>query len=141
MDDVVLRAIETERFYLGLFGLFGLLALVLSSIGVYGVMAHTVGLRQREIGIRLALGASKSKVVRTMLGKVAGAALVGIIAGLAVSVAGGKAIDSLLFGVGYADMGVLLSVSLILGGIAFLAGWFPSRRAAAVDPMATLRAE
>jgi ABC-type antimicrobial peptide transport system permease subunit len=141
MGGVLLGAIETERFYLGLFGLFGVMALVLSAIGVYGVMAHAVSQRRREIGIRLALGASKGKVVRTMLHKVAAAAAIGMLTGLGVSIVGGRAIDSLLFEVGSTDPGVLLFVLLVLGGVAFLAGWLPSRRAAAVDPMETLRAE
>lgn len=141
MGGVLLAVIETERFYLGLFGLFGVLALVLSGIGVYGVMAHAVSQRRREIGIRLALGASKGKVVRTMLHKVAAAAGIGLLTGLGVSIVGGRAIDSLLFEVGSTDTRVLLSVLLILGGVTFLAGWLPSRRAAAVDPMEILRAE
>ena len=141
MAGVVARAVETERFYLGLFGLFGALALILSGIGVYGVMAHAVSQRQREIGIRLALGASKAKVVRTMLGKIAPAAGTGLAIGLVASLLGGRTLASLLYQVGATDPAVLVSVLLVLGSIATIAGWLPSRRAAAVDPMDTLRSE
>jgi putative ABC transport system permease protein len=141
MSGVVARAIETERFYLGLFGLFGGLALILSGIGVYGVMAHAVAQRKREIGIRLALGASEAKVVRTMLHKVSFAAGIGLATGFAVSFLGSRAIASLLYEVDAADPAVLLSVLVVLGSVATIAGWLPSRRAAAVDPMVTLRSE
>jgi len=141
MSRVVGRAIETERFYLGLFGLFGGLALVLSGIGVYGVMGHAVAQRKREIGIRLALGSSKAKVVRTMLNKVSLAAGIGLMIGFTASFLGSRAIASLLYQVDATDPVVLLSVLVVLGSVATIAGWLPSRRAAAVDPMETLRSE
>ncbi|HKQ78245.1 MAG TPA: ABC transporter permease [Blastocatellia bacterium] len=119
----------------------GLLTLLLASIGIYGVMAYTVNHRTREIGVRMALGASYGNVLRMILSQ--GLRLVGI--GAALGLAGGAAISrllsSMLFGLSPFDPVAYVSVSLFLGAVALVAIYLPARRAASVDPMVALRRE
>jgi len=119
----------------------GLLTLLLASIGIYGVLAYTVNHRTREIGVRMALGASYRNVLRLILGQ--GLRLVGI--GGAIGLAGGAALSrllsSMLFGLSPFDPVAYVSVSLILATVALGAIYLPARRAARVDPMVALRYE
>jgi predicted permease len=119
----------------------GALALVLASVGVYGVVAYAVGRRAREIGIRVALGASARSVIGLMLRRTMRPVVVGAVVGLAAAVAASQVLSSVLFGVSPVDPAALLSAALVVAGVAFAAGALPARRAARVDPSQTLHCE
>ncbi|MFL5416375.1 MAG: FtsX-like permease family protein, partial [Myxococcales bacterium] len=129
------------RFYATLLGGFALLALFLAVVGIYGVISYSVSQRTRELGIRLALGATARKVLTLVLRQ--GLALVagGIVLGLAASFALTRVLASLLYGVGTLDPLTLASVCVVLAGAAVLACWLPARRAARVDPIIAMKAE
>ncbi len=129
------------RFTALLIGVFGVAALLLSAVGLYGVMATLVRQRYREIGVRLAVGATASDMLRLVLGDGLRLAGAGIVVGLVATVAATRALRSLLFGVHPLDPITLLCTVLALGGVAILASYLPARRAAAVDPVMLLRTE
>jgi putative ABC transport system permease protein len=129
------------RFTALLIGVFGVAALLLAAVGLYGVMATLVRQRYREIGVRLAVGATASDVRRLMLGEGLRLAGAGIVAGLVATVAATRALRSLLFGVHPLDPVTLLFTVLALGSVAILASYFPARRAAKVDPVMLLRTD
>ena len=120
---------------------FGSLAAALAAVGLYGVMAYTVTRRIREIGIRIALGATRGRVAWLILREVALLALVGLLAGAPLAFAMGRAAESLLFGVKAGDPTVFAAACLLLALVALLGGYLPARRAAKVDPMVALRRE
>jgi putative ABC transport system permease protein len=120
---------------------FGVLALALAAVGIYGVMAFSVGQRSHEIGIRMALGASRDRVVRMVLGEGAALAGVGLLFGLGGAYLVGRAMRSTLFGVGAIDLSAFVSVSVLLLLAALAACYLPARRAAAIEPMRALRIE
>jgi predicted permease len=124
-----------------LFALFALLALGLGALGVYGVLAHEVGQRTRELGIRMALGARGADVLGLVVRQALGLAAAGVAAGLAGALAGTQLLSSLLYGVGARDPLTFALVPLVLLGVALLAALLPARRATAVDPTVALRAE
>jgi predicted permease len=135
------RALLLPRFAATLAGAFGLLALALAIVGLAGVVAYTVGLRTREIGIRLALGATPGTVVGESLRDGASLAGIGIAAGLVLAVAFARLLRSLLYRVGPADPLTFGAIALALAVTAALASWLPARRAARVDPVEALRSE
>jgi predicted permease len=137
VDDIVFTDRLVTYFSLSL----GLLASLLAAVGLYGVMAYVVARRTREIGIRMALGASQRNVAGMVLREIAGIAGAGLIIGLAAAYALGRALESLLFGVKASDPFVFLAATGLLIVVAALAGWLPARRAARVDPMVALRYE
>ena len=141
LDRIVRESQRHRRFVASLLVTAGGLALLLAAVGVYGVMSYGVSRRTREIGIRMALGASRKTVLLGILSGGARAALAGITVGLLGAVAVNRALSTLLFEVGPGDPPVLLAVSLFLGAVALLASWLPARRAARVDPMLALRTE
>jgi len=135
------ESIFAYRFLMFLSVCFGLLAAALTAIGLYGVMAYTVTRRIREIGIRIALGATQGRVAWLILREVGLLSLMGLIIGAPLAFALGRSAESLLFGVKASDPMVFAAASLLLGCVALLGGYLPARRAAKVDPMIALRCE
>jgi predicted permease len=141
MSGLVDDSLQTDRFIERLSGAFGVLALVLASIGLYGIMAYTVARRTRDIGIRLALGAEPRNVLRQVLVETLTVVLVGVAIGVPVAVGGTFFVRSMLYGLGVADPIALTFAALLLMCVAALAGFLPARRASRVDPMVALRYE
>jgi ABC-type antimicrobial peptide transport system permease subunit len=124
-----------------LVGGFAALALVLGVIGLYGVIAYSVGQRTREIGVRIALGAQRRSVYELVLGEAGGLVALGTAAGLVCSVGAATLMRGLLFGVSSWDAPTLAGVAVVLASSALLASYLPARRAASVDPVVALRTE
>ena len=141
MDQSVADSVSPRRFNAMLLAIFASLALVLASVGIYGVMAYSVAQRTNEIGIRMALGAQPSDVIKLMVGHGMLLVFTGMVIGLAGAVALTRVMTSLLYGVSATDPLTFAGVSLVLVTVAFLASYIPARRAARVDPMIALRCE
>jgi ABC-type antimicrobial peptide transport system permease subunit len=119
----------------------GTLALILAAVGIYGVVAYSVGRRAREIGIRIALGANPRSVVALMLKRTMRPVVIGAVIGVAAAVGVSQILSSVLFGVSPADPVALIGAVLVVAGVAFAAATLPARRAARVDPTHTLHYE
>src|SRR5579884_2199302 len=141
LTRVVHQSLAQERFTMSLLAAFAGLALVLAAVGLYGVLAYSVVQRTQEIGIRMALGARATDVLTMVLRQGFAAVAVGVVIGIAGSLALTRAMASLLFGVGTHDPLTFAAVTLALCGVAMLASYIPARRAARVDPMVALRHE
>jgi predicted permease len=139
LEKNVADSISNKRFTMTLLGVFALLALLLASIGIYGVLSYMVGQRSKEIGVRMALGAQKVDVLSMILKDGARMTLVGIILGLAGAMALTRLMGTMLYGVKPTDPLTFISVAALLGAIAMLACYIPARRAMKVDPMEALR--
>jgi len=139
MNDILDRSLASRRFSADLVGGFAGLAVLLASIGIYGLLAYMVSQRSREIGIRMALGARRDDVVKLFLQKGVVLASVGITAGVIVSASTASMMASLLYGVRPHDPVVFLVVPLLLLAVAVLASYIPARRAARVNPIVALR--
>lgn len=141
METNIANSLATRRLTMALLASFAALALLLASLGLYGVMALTVTHRTRELGIRMALGAARGDVFRLVLGQ--GMALIGIGLGVGLlgAVGAGRALASLLYGVNAIDLAALATALFSLSVVALLACFFPARRATRVDPMVALREE
>ena len=139
MNDILDRSLASRRFSADLVGGFAGLAVLLASIGIYGLLAYMVGQRSREIGIRMALGARRDDILRMFLGKGVALAGVGIAAGLVFSASTASMMASLLYGVRPHDPAVFLIVPLLLLAVAALASYIPAWRATKVDPISALR--
>jgi len=139
VDDQIDRLLRPERLVASVSLAFGLLATGLGAIGLYGVVAFTVARRTREIGVRMALGAARSTVLRMVLRGVAGMAAVGIGAGAALSLALARYVESQLYGVRGRDLATLAAAATVLVVVALASGWLPARKASRVDPMLALR--
>jgi putative ABC transport system permease protein len=141
MDDVKSLMLGDDRFNMTLYLAFAVVALLLAAIGIYGVMAFTVAQREHEIGLRMALGASRGNVVNLVLKEALVLALVGLGLGLVGAYFVGRAMQSTLYGVGALDFTAVGAVALVLLSASLLASWIPARRAAGVPPMRALRTE
>jgi putative ABC transport system permease protein len=117
------------------------LALLLAGVGVYGVMSYLVTQRTQEIGVRIALGASRSDVLRLILGHSLRLLVIGVGIGIVIALASEKLLAALVFQVKPNDPGIIGAITLFLGTVAFIASYIPARRAAGVDPMVALRHE
>jgi predicted permease len=140
LQDVIAESVSQPRFYTLLLGLFAALALVLAAVGIYGVISYLVSQRTRELGIRLALGATASQVLRLVLGQGLTLAVAGVIVGVGASFWLTRLIAGLLYGVGAADPFTFAGVVIVLLLVAGLACYLPARRAARVDPLTAIRA-
>jgi ABC-type antimicrobial peptide transport system permease subunit len=141
MDEIVSGSLATRRFTMILLGVFAGLALLLASVGIYGVISYVVGERTREMGIRMALGAQRSDILWLILrhgGTLAGA---GVFLGLMLSIGLARFMTGLLYGVRATDPVTFLAVAMLLGLVALAACCVPALRAARVDPMVALRYE
>jgi putative ABC transport system permease protein len=141
MREVVSQSLATRRFRMVLLGLFGALALALASIGIYGVMAYAVAQRSIEIGIRMALGAQRTEIVKLVVGAGLRLAVGGTMAGVILSFALNRFLKSALYGVTTSDGMTFAAASSLLVVVAILASYLPARRAISIDPVATLRTE
>jgi putative ABC transport system permease protein len=141
MDEIMSSSVAQPRLQAGLLGLFGGLALALAAIGIYGVMAYSVSRRTNEIGIRMALGASRFAVLRMVLGRGLWLTSIGLGIGIALAVGLTRLMSNMLFGVSPTDPGTFIAILLLLGAIAALACYLPARRATRVDPIVALRYE
>jgi putative ABC transport system permease protein len=141
MDSVVADSVAGRRFNMILLGVFAALALVLASVGIYGVTAYSVSQRTREMGLRMALGAQPGQVLRMVVREAGALAVAGIFAGLILGLLATRVMASLLFGIGTTDPGTFTSVSLTLALVTVAAAWLPGRKATRVDPMVALRNE
>jgi putative ABC transport system permease protein len=141
LSQVYAASLGSRRFNVLLVGFFGATALLLATAGVFGVMAYSVSRRTREIGVRVALGAATSDVLRLIVGEGLRTVLIGAALGLAGALVLTRTVSSLLFGVTATDPIAFGSVTLLLLAAALLACWIPARRAAKVDPLVALRSE
>jgi predicted permease len=141
MTQIVGETTSLPRLYATLVGLFAAAALLLAALGVYGVMAYAVAQRQREIGVRLALGAEPSGIRRMILGEGGRLALLGVVIGLGAATLTGQLIGRLLFGVSAYDAPTFVAVPLVLGVVTVVAAWIPARRAMRLDPLSAIREE
>jgi putative ABC transport system permease protein len=141
MDEVKNESLADDRFTMLLYACFAVVALVLAAVGVYGLMAFAVSQRTQEIGLRIALGASKKSVMGLILREGASLALIGLGIGVGGAVLLGRTMRATLYGVGALDGSVILSVAVLLFLTALLASYLPARRAATIDPMTALRTD
>ncbi len=141
METILSDNVATPRFRTLLFGVFAGLAVCLAMTGVYGVMAYAVGQRSSEIGLRMALGASRTSVLRLILRQGLVFTALGLVSGLAIAVAGTRLLKAMLFQVQPNDVSVYVAVVVLLGVVTLLAGYIPARRASRIDPLVALRQE
>ena len=141
MDEIKSDILAGDRFTMVLYFSFAVVALLLAAVGIYGVMAFTVAQREHEIGLRMALGASRGRVVNLVLKEALVLAFFGLGLGLVGAYLVGRAMHNTLYGVAAMDFGAIAVVALVLVGAAVVASWFPARRAATVEPMKALRIE
>ncbi|HEY4306108.1 MAG TPA: ABC transporter permease [Gemmatimonadaceae bacterium] len=140
-DKILRDATAPRRFTFVLLGVFAAIAAALAVVGLYGLLAHLVADRTREIGIRLALGADSQRVLRLVLGQGVVLVLIGVVVGLGASLLAVRAAESLIFGVSVYDPRTFVVSASSLAIVCVMASWLPARRASAVDPILALRAE
>jgi putative ABC transport system permease protein len=140
-DEYLSRALARPRFNAMLLSIFAGTALLLTAIGIYGVMAYSVSQRTNEIGIRIALGAGKGSIFRLVVGQAMTLVAISLVVGIAGALVATRFLNSLLYGVGASDPRTFVSILFVVSTVAFLAAWLPARRATRVDPIVALRAE
>jgi ABC-type antimicrobial peptide transport system permease subunit len=141
MERLVSDSLVSERLMAALSGFFGGLAVLIATVGLYGVMSYVVARRRMEIGIRMALGADRGAVIRMVVADAGRLLAIGLAAGLALAVLGGRSARSLLYGLEPWDASTLALSAVSLGAVALLASWLPAYRASRVSPTAALREE
>ena len=141
MDQVVSNSFASRRFAMVLLGVFALIALLLASIGIYGVISYMAGQRTHEIGIRMALGAQPLDVLKLVMGDAARMTAGGVLVGLIAAAGLTRLIKSMLFGISATDPVTFFGVAILLTAVAFVACYLPTRRAMRVDPIVALRYE
>jgi putative ABC transport system permease protein len=141
MEEMVARSVSQRRFNLLLLAVFAIVALILAAVGIYGVMSYSVEHRTHEIGLRMALGAQTSDVLRMLLGQGMKLVTMGVALGLIAASALTRLISGLLFEVRATDPVTYVVIALLLAAVALLACYIPARRAAKVDPVEALRFE
>ncbi|HXT85814.1 MAG TPA: ABC transporter permease, partial [Verrucomicrobiae bacterium] len=141
MDDIIAQSLATRRFSMMILAIFAALALLLATIGIYGVISYLAGQRTHEIGVRMALGAQQHEILKLVLGQAARMALIGVVIGLGAALALTRLMSSLLYGVNATDPLTFAAVAVLLLLVAVAACYIPARRAMRVDPMVALRYE
>jgi len=141
VTQVINDSLGQSRLNTTLLTIFAVVALALAAVGIYGVISYSVTLRQQEIGVRMALGASSSNVLTLVLREGGLLALVGTLVGLGGAYFATGLVQSWLFGVGRADVMTIAGTSVVLIAIALLASYLPARRAAKVDPLVAMRGD
>ena len=141
MDQVREASLGEDRYTMVLFTGFAAVALLLAAVGIYGLMAFAVTQRTQEIGLRLALGSGKRRVIWLILKEASLLAAIGLGTGLAGSVLVGRTMRTTLYGVAAMDFAVIVSVAVLLFFTAMFASYVPARRAASIDPMQSLRTD
>ena len=141
MSEIISDSLAARRFSMILLGIFAALALLLSSVGIYGVISYLVGQRTQEIGIRVALGARRWDVLRLVLSHSVKMAVFGVLIGVAASLVLTRLMDKMLYGVSATDPATFFAVAILLTSVALAASYIPARRAMRVDPIVALRYE
>src|SRR5882672_9704638 len=141
MEQLLADSYAPRRFQTWLFGLFAAVALVIASVGIYGVISYAVSQRTREIGIRMALGAQAGDVLRMVIWRGMSLALAGVVLGITAALALTRVMKNLLFEVSATDPAIFALIALLLVSVAFIASYIPARRATKVDPLIALRSE
>jgi ABC-type antimicrobial peptide transport system permease subunit len=141
MTGQISSVLRREQLVASLVSVFGLIALLLASVGLFGVVGYSITRRTNEIGIRMALGATRAGILRMVLKEALFVVSGGLLIGIPAALAAGRLIESLLFGVTPADLSSLLAGTAVLLTEAIVAAWLPARRAACVDPLVALRHE
>jgi putative ABC transport system permease protein len=141
LENLISRSIMPQRFNLVLLGVFAAIGLLLTLVGVYGVMSYHVAENTRDIGIRVALGAQRRDILKLVIGQGLALALIGVVVGMAGALGLTRLMDSLLFGVTATDPLTFAIVAILFGAVALVACYLPARRATKVDPMISLRCE
>jgi putative ABC transport system permease protein len=141
MERIVAEFLFPERVTTAMLGIFALIALLISAVGIYGVMSHSVAQRTREMGLRSALGARRDDLLRLVLGQSLALTLGGVVVGLVGAVALTRLMASMLYDVSASDPVTLIGVASVLVVVAVLASYLPARRASRADPMVALRSD
>jgi putative ABC transport system permease protein len=140
-DQYLSQALARPRFNALLLSIFAATALLLTAIGIYGVLAYSVAQRTNEIGIRIALGAAKSTIFRLIVGQAMFLVAISVAVGLVGAFAATRLLNNLLYGIGASDPITFVGIVLLVTAVAFFAAWLPARRATRIDPIIALRAE
>ena len=141
MESLINETIAQPRFRTWLIGIFSIFALTLACLGIYGVIAYLATQRYKEIGIRMALGATRGNILQLILARTLKLTAAGILAGLIAAFFLSKFLSTILFGITVHDSATFIAVRACLIAIALLAGYLPARRATRVDPVTSLRYE
>ena len=141
LEEIRDETIAPQRLNATLIGLFSALALAIATVGIAGVLAFSVSQRTNELGIRLALGAERSTILRMILGEGAMMAAIGLVVGGAAAIPLSRVLSGLLFGIQPVDPPTIVVAAILMLTVALIAAWIPARRATAVDPMVALRGE